>query len=301
MNTHLAGEEIGRAIRRIQAELVSASQEFSYTVHPVDEEELYLRREAAEYHMERAFTQTLVILEMTGLTRTYDEASKLYAKAKEVGLLESKMGIDDPYLVWYSPLDHYLDLIGRCYGLDDQGTVVKDVITVLRASVYSITDREVFAIVPNNEKDVQRRIECVLKCFFPDLKTEPPINKPIKSFKPDTGIASVRTLLEYKFVTTRDEAKRVMDEILADSRGYYSKEWSRVVYVIYETDRIVDEGDWNRALRDSGVPDSHQVVVLQGVGPGGSGESDAKRVKRKTPGAKAKTPKKAAKRKPSTK
>ena len=290
MSTDLTKEEIAHAIRRIQGELVSASQEFSYTVHPVEEEERYMRQDAAKYHMERAFTQTLVILEMMGLTRTHDDVAKLYAKATEAGLLKSAMGFDDPYLVWCAPLDHYLDGVGQCYGLEEQGTVVKDVIAVLRASLYSITDRKVFARAPKKEEDVHLRIECVLKCFFPDLKPKPRINKPVKSFEPDTGLPSIRTLLEYKYVSTKDDAKRVMDEILTDSRGYHSSEWDRVIYVIYETDRIVDEGDWNRALRDSGVPASHRVIVLQGVDPDGSRKSQAKRASRKTPGPKAKTP-----------
>jgi hypothetical protein len=58
--------------------------------------------------------------------------------------------------------------------------------------------------------------------------------------------------------------KRVADEVLADTRGYVSKEWEQFVYVIYETRRLKPEGQWNELMRASGVGAETQVVVLSG-------------------------------------
>jgi hypothetical protein len=103
-----------------------------------------------------------------------------------------------------------------------------------------------------------------LKCVFPDLKHKPTLTKQIKNFEPDTGIPSIETLIEYKFLSRREDIATIADEVLADTRGYTSRDWNRFLYVIYETNRIRPEKDWNQLLRQSGVPENTTIVVLGG-------------------------------------
>ena len=100
-----------------------------------------------------------------------------------------------------------------------------------------------FPIAPQNEKDVHLRIEAILKCIFPDMKRKPSLSKQIKNFEPDTGIPSLETLIEYKFLSRKIDVGGIADQLLADTRGYISKDWKRFLYVIYETNRFRTESD----------------------------------------------------------
>jgi hypothetical protein len=111
------------------------------------------------------------------------------------------------------------------------------------------------------------RIEGILKPVFPDLKYKLALTKQIKNFEPDTGIPSLTTLIEYKFLTRKIDVPKIADQILADTRGYISKEWTRFLYVIYETHRFRTEKDWNQLLEQSGVSANTTVVVLSGEPP----------------------------------
>jgi hypothetical protein len=131
----------------------------------------------------------------------------------------------DPYSFWASRVRQYARAFDTTFGSASPSTVTKDLIDILRATVYSITDEECFSSPPSNEAEMHVRIEAVLRCVFPDLRHKPTIGKPIKNFEPDTGLPSVQTLIEYKFVGSKADVKRVADEVLADTRGYVSKEW----------------------------------------------------------------------------
>jgi hypothetical protein len=161
-------------------------------------------------------------------------------------------------------LRQYKAVVNAFYPQDDRTTIPKDLLQAIRYIHYVISDRHLFGRPPRDEKDVHLRIEGILKCFYPDLKHKPTLNKPIKSFEPDTGIPSIGTLLEYKFIGNKKEVPQVADQILADTRGYTSKDWQSFIYVIYETNRFQSEKDWNELLRQSDVPENTFVVVLSG-------------------------------------
>lgn len=144
-------------------------------------------------------------------------------------------------------------------------SAVNDLKKVLERAAYVICNTDIFARVPQNEADVHDRLEAILKCHYPDLKRKPRLNKPIKSFEPDTGITSAKTLLEYKFITTLDEAKKAVEQILADASGYRSREWTNLLFVIYETKRVVPVDDWRSLLNDCDLLEGFDVVVLPGA------------------------------------
>ena len=100
--------------------------------------------------------------------------------------------------------------------------------------------------------------------YFPGLKERAVAHEVYQNFQSDAGIPSTNTLLEYKFVTSKPEAKRVVDEILADASGYRSPQWRNLLYVIYETHRVNSEEEWTALLRDCELGSNYQVVVLHG-------------------------------------
>lgn len=218
-----------------------------------------------DYNIERAFINTLVLLDKLNLSRTYEKVYDVFNKAREKGFRASQQGVDEPYLQWSAELYGYLQAIGNSYNIYPfSNLITKDIISILRATLYSITDKRIFDKLPASESEVHSRIEAVLKCVFPDLKHKPSINKPIKNFEPDTGLPSVRTLIEYKFISDQNDAKRVSDEVLADTRGYFSHDWERFIYVIYEEARVKPESKWVQMLKDCGVSSNTHIIVLQG-------------------------------------
>jgi hypothetical protein len=96
---------------------------------------------------------------------------------------------------------------------------------------------------------------------------KPPVPKAVKYFIPDTGLPSMRTLVEYKFVPSEKDASRIANEILADTRGYKSNEWDRFVFLIYETHRFRRESEWNQLLEQCGTAHNAQAIVICGESP----------------------------------
>jgi REase_DpnII-MboI len=162
-------------------------------------------------------------------------------------------------------LRKFVDAIASANGLDKtSASVMHDLKQILRRAEYVICDKVLFSATPTNETDVHQRLEGILKCYFPDLKTKPRITKPIKNFEPDTGIPSKKTLIEYKFISSTTDAKRVTDEILADASGYKSREWSNLLYVIYESGRVVPAAEWEELLKECHLIDGFDAIVLSG-------------------------------------
>ena len=219
------------------------------------------------WSIEGCFLQLMMAAEALNLSelRRMIEVEYLQTKQLENGFTQSADGPDGEF---YSPVLSRLRLFLRTLKVllpsDEHKTVQKDVDQIIRNLIYVITDTTLFSDVPRNERDVHLRIEAVLKCVFPDLKTKPTLTKQIKNFEPDTGIASIETLIEYKFLSRKEDAPIIADQLLADTRGYTSRDWSSFLYVIYETKRFRTEHDWNQLMRESGLAANTRVVVLSG-------------------------------------
>jgi len=232
----------------------------------------------AGWRIEICFLQLLAIIEAMGLPELHKMILSEYLAvkdSKEGFLKQGKTPDGEPYSLNISRLRQFLRAIEQFFPNKQPTAVSKDFLQIIRDIHYTITDKALFAKVPQNEQDVHIRIEGILKCIFPDLKHKPSLTKPIKNFEPDTGIPSIETLIEYKFFSHPEDVNRIADEVLADTRGYVSKDWSNFIYVIYETNRFRPEKEWVQLLRQSGVPENTTIVVLSGEPP--------KRSKKKKP------------------
>jgi hypothetical protein len=255
---------VTEALREIEAALSEADQDYSRSQN-ISRDEFNEYEVFVKHYIEKAFIQTLVLLEVLDLMQTYKKLEEIYYEAKKKGFLESTMGIEEPYLLYGGILYTYVNAIGNSFNVGSSRTLIsKDITSILKEIVYSITDPELFDSPPVNELEVHKRIEAVLRCVFPDLKHEPTITKQIKNFKPDTGLPSIATLIEYKFVSSKKQAKIVTDQLLADTRGYVSKDWKTFLYVIYETHRVHSQSQWNQLLAECDIGHNTKVVVISG-------------------------------------
>lgn len=211
-----------------------------------------------------AFTKLLTLTEACELPLLRISIAEDFQSARGV-LLERDLDPDgEPHLKWGNSIRTYLFSLQTLVADGGENTITRNLESILRATVYSICDRKAFGSPPKNEDEVHDRIEAILKCVFPDLIHKPRLSKLIKGFEPDTGIPSLRTLIEYKYISDRKKGKRVADELLADTKGYYSAEWSNCIFVIYETIRFKPESDWRAFLFANGVDSSSTVIVIQG-------------------------------------
>ena len=128
----------------------------------------------------------------------------------------------------------------------------------------------------------------VLKCTYGDLITKPALSKPIKGFVPDTGIPSLKTALEYKFIENEREGKEVLDEILADIGGYRCEAYETFVFVVYETIRLFPEDEWKTAIEASEPRTNVEVVALHGTVPTEADQKASSELKEKRKAAEIK-------------
>ena len=260
----IEGENIHEAITRLKTSIQNAARSFDdYMIY--DDEWA-----SPDWAIEICFIKLLAIIESLGLSKLHEMVLSEYLKTKETkkGFLAAEATPDgEPFSPIISRLRQFLSAIVQFYPSDEPTKITKDLLQIIRDIHYTITDKALFKSVPQDEKDVHIRIEGILKCVFPDLKHKPTLTKPIKNFEPDTGIPSIETLIEYKFLSRPDDVATIADEVLADTRGYISKDWNNFVYVIYETNRFKREKEWVQLLRQSGVPENTTVVVLSGEPP----------------------------------
>ena len=258
----MIGEEnIREAISSLKTSIQGAASSFNEYMIYGDE------WASPDWAIERCFIKLLAIIEALGLSKLHEMVLSEYSRVKETkgGVLASETDPEgQPYSPIISKLRRFLGAIEQFYPSDEHTKISKDLLQIIRDIHYTITDKELFKGIPQHERDVHIRIEGILKCVFPDLKHKPTLNKPIKNFEPDTGIPSIETLIEYKFLSRRDDVGTIADEILADTRGYNSKDWKQFMYVIYETKRFRRENECNQLLRQSGISENTKVVVLSG-------------------------------------
>jgi hypothetical protein len=257
--------QVVSAIESIEKCLREADTQYLQGCYNYNHDEDNYDHDYAMYYVELAFIELLILLEHLGLNATYQQVDLLYQSAKKGNFLQSKMGPEEPYLLWCEKIRMYVDGISGVHGLGEtSASEIRDLKSILKRALYFICNTSLFTHLPGNEADVHDRLEGILKCHYSDLKRKPSLSKPIKNFEPDTGIPSSKTLIEYKFVSTKTEAKRVVDEILADVSGYRSSHWKNLLFVIYETHRVMPEEEWKSLLKECELGSNYDAIVLSG-------------------------------------
>lgn len=253
--------DIQIAIQNLVTQINKASRQFAEWVM-TDED-----WDDPSWLIESCFFQLLTVTETLSLPEFRRMVYEEYVSVKGSTKGFNKSGVDpegDPYSIVIGRLRCYTLALENLFPDVKLTTVTKDLLQIIRDIHYVITDTAVFQNTPENENDVHIRIEAVLKCVFPELKHKPVLTKQIKNFVPDTGIPSLQTLVEYKYLSRKSDVGLIADQLLADTRGYTSKDWTRFLFVIYETNRFRTEKDWNLFLRESEVPSNTSIVVLGG-------------------------------------
>lgn len=229
----------------------------------------YRNTHRVERAIETAFLQLLTLADSLGQVHLSEIIRTTYSDAKRIGLGKfDQFEGETAWSSWSGPLLQLADAIEAVYGAKQptMDVVSTDLLTLLQNMQGAITDKRCFS-PPKNEKEVHDRIEVFLRCLYPDLIRKPPLAKPVVSFIPDSGIPSIRTLIEYKFMSNQTQAGVIANEILADTRGYAESGWMQMVFVIYETKRFKTPYEWRQLLFSCGLKENIQLIVLHGEEP----------------------------------
>ena len=211
-----------------------------------------------------AWRHLITALELANFQFLYEEAKKSYEifkkKPLDYGMAE------EIYLIWPYKIEEFLNVIKTFFEYPQSSEKNKflDLKKILVNSETFITNKQIFSWLPCDESDIHERLENILKCFYPDLEREPTINHSIKKFKPDTGIETIKTFIEYKYVTNHDDCKRVLEEIYADINGYQHNIFKNILFVIYETSRCFLESNWKSSLKKLKTKMKCDFVLLKG-------------------------------------
>jgi hypothetical protein len=260
MNSMLQSSAVRQALLNLTERIAEARSDFARWSIAGDE------HYEPSWCIESCFLQLLAIIEALELRELHEIALSEYVhfkKSKE-GFAASEMGPEEPYSACLSRIWRYHRAVESFFPIEEKTRVAKDLLRIIRDIHYVITDEALYGGAPCNENDVHVRIEGVLKCYYSDLKRKPTLNKPIKNFEPDTGIPSISTLIEYKFLSRAEDVSKIADQVLADTRGYISKDWKYFFYVVYETNRFKRESEWEDLLLQSEVSRNTSIVVLSG-------------------------------------
>jgi hypothetical protein len=82
-----------------------------------------------------------------------------------------------------------------------------------------------------DESSMDALIEAFLIPIYPDLNSNPSLSLPEGHRQPDSAIPSLNLLLEYKFLKSKNEIGKIIDEIQADIRNYAHSDW-KYLYII---------------------------------------------------------------------
>lgn len=244
-----------------------------------DEEE-DIAEECYQRTIDEILEKVLLLLEMLGMKDALDRTSKKFKELKIAGKYEYNY---IPYVDAYDceAVNKLLELIEFLESLtniktsknENQGPLLNTEIRLKRLLkhtdywVEKVSNLNNIAVTKEQSiKDVMR---IVLECNFSnDYIDIPDIPSTIKNYKPDGGIESINTAIEYKFIDTVKELKSAVDGIYSDFSGYKGKKsnhWKKFITVLYMTKRFKEPTRIESEIRSKGGDAWDPIVV---VGPG---------------------------------
>lgn len=264
--------QIESIVAEIDGTLDEAWSVFSYY-----EQTLMSRPSEPEYYEERLsflvkrlFVQVSFALEALELPSLLTEFKSGFEEYRKNPVVISVNHLGDPYPLALVYIQDFVaplrSSIGRHSGPIDG---LKQLERILLGTPKIITDR---GIDPEKESDVRNAVYSVLIHPYPDTVRDIPIAKVSKAYKPDIGIRSLKAAVEYKFVATEADARRVIGEVFEDVHGYAgSEDWKYFYAVFYITDAFFTPAQVEAEFQMSNVDRSWKPLLVSGKGRRTSG------------------------------
>ena len=219
--------------------------------------------EVMAFYVDKAFRDTMILAERLGLPALRRDISKSRAAISDLSAL-----VPTPYdvLLHSEPLAEaakYFDSL-ECMTRGRAITGLGAFETVLQNTAKIIEAR---GVLPRNEAEVREAVRETLSFCFRDVVREIPLARMFKVYRPDIGVTSLMAAAEYKFIDSKTEAKKSLDEIYADMKGYSGRyEWRSFFAVFYLTAPFYSQKDVDEEFRLVKAELSWTPIVVIGRG-----------------------------------
>jgi hypothetical protein len=220
---------------------------------------------ALGYHLEAAFREMMVLAERLDLSDTRSELAAAFAEQKKRGLARVQ---PDPMIsdyvcqaydvarTWWTLLQSQLPS-GLRSALDIFENILASTPLIIRRA-----DK-----FPTKEAEVRREVLPILQYAFPDTLQDAPNPKPLKVYKADFGIPSIKAMAEYKFADDESEVTKSIDELAVDMKGYSgSDEWVHFYAIIYQTAPYSTRKLVDAQVKSLGANAHWKVILVTGPG-----------------------------------
>jgi len=202
------------------------------------DEEHEMEEMAFESKLKRIYISLSLLLESLGYSEILAEFQNGYSKF--AGSLTRTSIL--PYVgEWHSEVLGYFwrfhRTLSSLLGVDVQETDQRKQRALLE-SILQNTSKIVYDrdIEPSSEAEVRKCVYDILIHVFPDTVREIPIAQVTKTYKPDLGVRSLKTAVEYKYAVDEGEARTFIGGFYEDMRGYGgSEDWQHFYAVLYMT------------------------------------------------------------------
>lgn len=177
---------------------------------------------------------------------------------------------------YFSVISSELDETGAGWDSESKMELLKK---VLRNTAKIVFDAK---ITPSKEKDVKDLLYNSLRIVFEDVVREMPIAHVDGSYKPDFGVKSLETAIEYKFAANEAELRKSLGGIYEDMHGYSgSKDWTNFIAVVYCNNHYMTQEQFNQEfIIAKSMPNWFPIMVV------GQGERKRKAAKGRVKGRK---------------
>ncbi len=119
------------------------------------------------------------------------------------------------------------------------------------------------------EDKLDKFSEAILKSRYSDVNSNPTIDIATSYTMPDTGIPSLKLLIEYKYMGKKaDFSNRIRDEMQAAIRNWAgNKSWNAIIFCVYQTSSFFKEKELLRVITGDKTSFDHiSVVLITGAG-----------------------------------
>lgn len=219
--------------------------------------------------LEKIYLKLYFALEKLSLTHMLKQFQtgfkKFYPNINKLEVIPYVLTFDCPALDY---LKKYFLAVKSLYINTDENNYNKEKRAKLK-SILLNTDRIILDrdLKPQKESIVQKEVYNVLKYVFPDITREVPIAKETKTYKPDFGIRSLKTAIEYKFADSEAEVKNSIGGIYEDVNGYGGTEdWKYFYAVIYMTSKYYTKEQIESEFYNTNVPRNWEILLVAGPG-----------------------------------
>jgi hypothetical protein len=121
-------------------------------------------------------------------------------------------------------------------------------------------------VSPKNEADVRNAVLDVCRFAFPDAIKEVGIPQLLTSSRADIGVSSLRTVIEFKFVTEKNEMSNALKGVYSDMKTYRNPDWATFYGVFYMTQPFFNQDEVRREFTSVSADLSWTPFAISGFG-----------------------------------